>query len=71
MLVSINALASGTCVWCCQPTDEAVEVAFHDGLKGCLCKRHFWEALKARAARQPESDNRTPAVPSSSREKQM
>lgn len=53
MLVTIESCTGGVCIWCRQHTDEAVDVAFHDGLKGPLCKKHFWEALKARADEQP------------------
>lgn len=49
MLVTINNLVSGACVWCCQKTDDSVEASFKDGLKGTFCRKHFWDAVKARA----------------------
>lgn len=52
MLVTIHNLTSGTCAWCCQKCDDAVEAAFKDGLKGTFCKKHFWDATKARADQQ-------------------
>lgn len=57
MLVTINSLTSGTCIWCCQKTDDAVDATFKDGLKGTLCRKHFWDALKARAE-QPREESR-------------
>lgn len=51
MLVSINSLIRGTCVWCCQTSEDAIDASFKD-LKGVFCKRHFFEALKARAEKQ-------------------
>lgn len=54
MLVTINNLTSGTCIWCCQKTDDAVDATFRDGLKGTLCRKHFWDALNARAEQLSE-----------------
>lgn len=54
MLVQINSLTSGTCIWCCQKSDDAVDASFRDGLKGTLCRKHFWDALKARSDQKPE-----------------
>ena len=56
MLVTINSLTSGTCIWCCQKTDDAVDATFKDGLKGTLCRKHFWDGLKARAE-QPREES--------------
>ncbi|MBL8826454.1 MAG: hypothetical protein JNM18_05675 [Planctomycetaceae bacterium] len=39
----------GKCVWCLEET-EVVEAEFSDGLKGLLCKKHLWQALKVRCA---------------------
>ena len=47
-MVTITGFTEGKCVWCCH-TGEGVHVAFQDGLKGFLCKRDFWSALKARS----------------------
>jgi len=55
MIVSIERVSSGKCVWCCQPTDEGVVAEFHDGLKGFFCKKDLWAALKARATSQSTS----------------
>jgi len=67
MLVTINKLTSGTCIWCCHKTNDAVDASFKDGLKGTLCRKHFWEALKSRSEEQPQrGEPREPAgkVPS-------
>ena len=61
MLVTINSLTSGTCIWCCQKTDDAVDATFKDGLKGTLCRKHFWEAMKARS--EKKDDRHTSASP--------
>ena len=65
MLVTINNLTTGTCIWCCQKSDDAVDASFRDGLKGTLCRKHFWDALKARAE-QPSEVPRTAAKGSQS-----
>jgi hypothetical protein len=49
MLVTINNLTSDACIWCCKKKGDAVEAQFRDGLKGAFCRKHFWEALSARA----------------------
>ena len=54
MLVTIKNLTSGTCIWCCQKSDEVVDVEFRDGLKGTLCRKDFWVALKSRAEQTSE-----------------
>ncbi len=59
MLVTINNLSSGVCIWCCQKSDDAVEAEFRDGLKGFLCRKHFWDALKARAENPTEKSRPT------------
>jgi hypothetical protein len=62
MLVSINNVSSGTCVWCRQSIDDGVQAQFKDGFAGFFCKKDFWAALKARAGEQPgPSESRTPA----------
>ena len=53
-MVTITSFTEGKCVWCCQ-TGKGVHVAFQDGLKGFLCKRDFWSALKARNGRTNET----------------
>ena len=60
MIVTINNLASGTCIWCCQKSDDAVDVTFRDGLKGTLCRKHFWDALRSRAE-QPREESKSQA----------
>lgn len=65
MLVTINNLTPGTCIWCCLKTDDAVDAPFRDGLKGSLCRKHFWDALKARVD-QPSEEPRPAAKGSSS-----
>ena len=48
MLVTIASCGDGKCVWC-QTTGEGVQATFKDGLAGFFCRKHLWEALKARA----------------------
>ena len=60
MIVTINAVTAAPCVLCCQKTDDAVDAAFKDGFRGTLCKRHFWDALKARAEQAPPSPSERP-----------
>ena len=48
MLVTIANCGEGKCVWC-QTTGEGVQAAFKDGLAGFFCRKHMWEALKARS----------------------
>mgnify|MGYP001252696570 FL=1 len=62
MLVTINNLVSGTCAWCCQKSDDAVDATFKDGLKGVFCKKHFWDATKARADQQHHAPKSEPTV---------
>lgn len=54
MLVTINSVGNAICIWCCQRTDDSVEATFKDGFKGTLCKKHFWDALKARSEQKPD-----------------
>ncbi len=59
MLATINRILSGTCLWCCQKSDEIVEATFADGFHGMLCRKHFWEALKVRAEQPSEKSPAT------------
>ena len=52
-MVTINNYGDGTCVWCLTH-GEGVQATFKDGLAGFLCRKHFWEALKARAEQSDE-----------------
>lgn len=47
MLTIIN-YGTGHCMWCLVET-EGVQAEFRDGLKGFLCRKHFWQALKIRS----------------------
>ena len=60
MLVTIKNLTPGTCIWCCQKTEEAIVAEFQDGFKGTLCRKDFWIALKSRAE-QPREESRSEA----------
>jgi hypothetical protein len=55
-MISISHFGEGKCVWCCQQS-EGVQATFSDGLKGFLCKRDFWAALKARSEPKNEEKN--------------
>ena len=46
-MLKISDCRRGKCVWCLEET-EIVEAEFADGLKGQLCKKHVWQALKVR-----------------------
>ena len=63
-MVTITSYTEGKCVWCCQ-TGEGVQAAFKDGLNGFLCRKHLWEALKARS--QPTETKETSHAEPSSR----
>lgn len=63
MLVTIHSVTAAPCVLCCQKTDDAVEAAFKDGFRGTLCKRHFWDALKARAEQTVPASPERPQPP--------
>jgi len=52
-MISISHFGEGKCIWCCQQS-EGVQAAFPDGLKGFLCKKDFWAALKARSESKAE-----------------
>jgi hypothetical protein len=52
---TIIRYGEGKCVWCCQTT-EGVEATFKDGLKGFLCKKDFWAAVKARSELKESND---------------
>jgi hypothetical protein len=42
---------TGKCSLCQE--EEAVQVAFADGsLNGSLCKKHLWEAMRARSGKE-------------------
>ena len=47
MLVTIAKAETGKCVWC-RCDAEGVQASFNDGFQGFLCKKDFWQALKAR-----------------------
>ena len=65
LMVTIHSFTEGKCVWCRQ-TSEGVQVQFQDGLKGFLCKRDFWSALKARTEETPPTPPATgPSTPPS------
>ena len=46
-MLTISKFGEGKCGWC-MSHGEGVQAKFQDGLAGFFCKRHFWEALKAR-----------------------
>ena len=61
-MVTIQSFTEGKCIWCRQTT-EGVQVQFQDGLKGFLCKRDFWSALKARTEETPPAPPVTDPTP--------
>ena len=60
MLVTIKKVSSGICIWCCQKSDETLEVEFRDGFQGILCRKDFWIALKSRSEK-PREESRSAA----------
>lgn len=50
-MLKIQQCRTGRCIWCLEET-EVVEAEFSDGLKGLLCKKHVWQALKVRSGGQ-------------------
>ena len=65
-MLTITKYGEGQCVWC-RVQGEGVVANFQDGLTGFLCRKHLWEALKARSelseerptpnAKQTQSDS--------------
>ena len=47
-MLTITKYGEGQCVWC-RVQGEGVVANFNDGLTGFLCRKHLWEALKARS----------------------
>jgi hypothetical protein len=64
MMLTISGFARGKCVWC-RKEDEGVDAKFHDGLQGFFCRKHLWEAIRARAEKkdiqsaQPEAGRKS------------
>lgn len=46
-MVTIDKCGQGRCMFCFEDR-EGVQAAFPDGLKGFLCQKHFWQALRVR-----------------------
>ena len=53
-MLTIKSYGEGQCVWC-RVHGEGVVANFNDGLTGFLCRKHFWEALKARIGQTDET----------------
>ena len=54
-MVTIIRYEAATCIWCLEAA-EGVQAEFKDGLKGFLCRRHFWQALKVRSEAKEKAD---------------
>lgn len=52
-MLTISNYGEDKCTWCLAH-GEGVQATFKDGLTGFLCRKHFWEALKARAEQSEE-----------------
>jgi len=59
-MLTITEYGEGQCAWCLAQ-GEGVQANFKDGLTGFLCRKHFWEALKARS--EKTDDRQKPAGP--------
>ena len=57
-MLTIKSYGEGTCVWCLTK-GEGVQAAFEDGLTGFLCRKHLWEALKARSEQIDSKEKET------------
>lgn len=53
-MLTITSIEKGKCAFCQEDT-EVVHAEFKDGLKGKFCRRHVWEALKARGMNGKQS----------------
>lgn len=58
-MLKIMSFGEGKCVWCLA-NGEGVQAAFDDGLTGFLCRKHLWEALKARSEPNEVRQGSTP-----------
>ena len=52
-MLTVTSFGNGTCTWC-RKEQEGVQAKFADGLAGFFCKRHLWEAVKARSEKAKE-----------------
>lgn len=52
-MLTIVSCGEGKCVWC-MTVGEGVQAQFKDGLSGFFCRKHLWEALKARSGAKEE-----------------
>ena len=52
-MLTITNYGEGQCAWCLA-RGEGVHAVFKDGLSGFLCRKHLWEALKARSSQTEE-----------------
>ncbi len=60
-MLTITTFGEGKCCWCCQQA-EGVQAKFQDGLSGFFCKRHMWEAIKARSeSKEPANAQSEPS----------
>lgn len=62
MLLTIARYGEGKCVWC-QTQSEGVQAAFKDGLSGFFCRKHLWDALRAREGTEESDASRAPSSP--------
>ena len=57
-MLTITKYGEGQCVWC-RIQGEGVVANFNDGLTGFLCRKHLWEALKARSEQIDSKEKET------------
>lgn len=60
-MLTIVSYGEGKCVWCCTH-GEGVQATFSDGLSGFFCRRHVWDALKARAESADRKEDKNAAT---------
>jgi len=60
-MVTISTFGEGKCVWCCTH-GEGAQAKFQDGLSGFFCRKHLWEAIKARGeSKEPTNAQSEPS----------
>lgn len=60
-MLTISGYGEGKCVWCCLQ-GEGVQARFADGLTGFFCKKHMWDALKARSESGDKKEDKNAAT---------
>lgn len=54
-MITIEKCGEGRCVFCFEDR-EGVQATFPDGLRGFLCQKHFWQAMRVRMTDPAKTD---------------